>query len=93
MPCPSPILLRVNFKKIRRSNLNTKKDFLFCEPLYLYFLQFIYIVIQGASKKTGIMEFCIFCIIKGGFTIEITVSNTYMIKSIQLALIQAFTAP
>jgi hypothetical protein len=39
------------------------------------------------------MEFCIFCIIKGGYTIEITVSNTYMIRSIQLAIIQAFTAP
>jgi hypothetical protein len=45
------------------------------------------------QKKTGIMEFCIFCIIKGGYRIEITVSNNYMIKSIQLAIIQAFTAP
>jgi hypothetical protein len=49
--------------------------------------------IQGASKRTGIMEFCIFCIIKGGYSIKITVSNTYIIKSIQLAIIQAFTAP
>ena len=48
--------------------------------------------VQGASKKTGIMELCIFCIIKGGYTIKITDSNTYMIKSIQLAIIQAFTA-
>ena len=48
--------------------------------------------VQGASKKTGIMEFCIFCIIKGCYTIKIPVSNTYMIKSIQLAIIQAFTA-
>jgi hypothetical protein len=39
------------------------------------------------------MEFCIFCIINGGYSIKITVSNTYMIKSIQLAIIQAFTAP
>ena len=29
--------------------------------------------IQGASEKTGIMEFCISCIINGGYTIEITV--------------------
>jgi hypothetical protein len=49
--------------------------------------------IQGASKKTGIMEFCIFFIMKGGYSIKITVSNTYMIKSIQLAIMQAFTAP
>ena len=49
--------------------------------------------VQGASKKTGIMEFCVFCIIKGGYTMKITVSNTYMIQSIQLAIIQAFTAP
>jgi hypothetical protein len=39
--------------------------------------------IQGASKKTGIMEFCIFCIIKVVYTIKITVSNTCMITSIQ----------
>jgi hypothetical protein len=49
--------------------------------------------IQGASKKTGIMEFCIFCTIKGGYSITVMVSNTYMIKSLQLAIIQAFTAP
>ena len=49
--------------------------------------------IQGASEKTGIMEFCIVCNIKGGYTIQITVLNTYMIKSIQLAIIQAFIAP
>ena len=58
--------------------------------LHLY-IEFIYI--QGASKKTGIMELCIFCIIKGCYTIKITVSNTYMIQSMQLAIIQAFTAP
>jgi hypothetical protein len=34
----------------------------------------------GCLKKTGIMEFCIFCIIKGGYSITITVSNTYLIK-------------
>ena len=39
------------------------------------------------------MELCLFCIIKGGYTIQIMVSNTYMMKSIQLAIIQAFTAP
>ena len=53
----------------------------------------VYIYIQGASKKTGIMEFGIFCIIKGCYTIKITVSDTYMIQSTQLAIIQAFTAP
>jgi hypothetical protein len=40
--------------------------------------------------KTGIMELCIFCIIKGGYIIKITVLNAYMIKSIQLAIIQGF---
>ena len=39
------------------------------------------------------MEFCIFGIQKGGYTLKVTVSNTYLIKSTQLAIIQAFTAP
>ena len=52
----------------------------------------VQIFIQGASKKTGIMEFCIFCSIKGGSTINIPVYNTYKIRSIQLAIMQAFTA-
>jgi hypothetical protein len=39
------------------------------------------------------MELCIFSIIKGGYTIKNNVLNTYIIKSIQLAFIQAFTAP
>ena len=48
--------------------------------------------IQGVSKKTGIMEFCLFCVIKGlynknhGFT-------SFMITSAQMAIIQDFTAP
>jgi hypothetical protein len=36
--------------------------------------------LQGASKKTGIMEVCIFFVKKGEFTIKITVSNSCMIK-------------
>jgi hypothetical protein len=61
--------------------------------MYIFVAQYVYVDIQGASKKTGIIEFCIFCILNGGYSIKITVSNTYMIKSIQLAIIQAFTAP
>ena len=38
------------------------------------------------------MIFCKFCIIKGSYTIKFTVLYTYMIESIQLAIIQAFTA-
>jgi hypothetical protein len=54
---------------------------------------FYTLFLQGASKKTGIMEFCIFGIQKGGYTLKVTVSNTYLIKSTQLAIIQALTAP
>jgi hypothetical protein len=44
------------------------------------------------QKKQGLWNSVYFFIIKGGYTIKITDSNTYMIKSIQLAIIQAFTA-
>ena len=61
--------------------------------IYIYIYIYIYIIYTGCLKKTGIMEFCIFFIIKGGYTILISVLNPYMIKSIQLATIQAFTVP
>ena len=49
--------------------------------------------LQSDSKKTGIMEFCIFGIQKCGYTLKVTVSNTYLIKSTQLAIIRLLQLP
>jgi hypothetical protein len=45
------------------------------------------------KKKPGIMEFCIFGIQKGGYTLKVTITNTYLIKSTQLAIIQIIQLP
>jgi hypothetical protein len=45
------------------------------------------------KKKQGLWNYAYFALKNGTFTIKITVSNTNMIRSILLAIIQAFTAP